>query len=488
MAVSPGVPGVFTPGIISQMTGFASSSYALAQGAIGALSAGLSDTDIDLPDVPDIPEIRPDTAPAFTGEPADNPEAPVEPSLATYNMPLEPSYSFPSVPTLSNFIFPSFVDGTISPMAATMPAVNFAVPNIASITADDISYDTLFTTVKNKLENNILNGGTMLDAVVEADIWQRNLERDQQALQDAVDKVTGQWAKFGFSLPDGLLAGSILGINTEYMNKSLDRSREIAVKQAELEQAGMFKSLELGVSFENMALSSLNEFAKRRLEAAKANGDILVAVFKERVNLFNASVEAFKADAIVYKTTIEAEVARAEVYKAKMAGLQIQAQVDESKVKIYAAQIGAIEQLANIYNTKVKAVAIMYDAEKVKVELFKGQVDAYAASLDALTKQYIGSIEAFKGEVQAYATKNDVSIKNADVASRVNLAVYEASVKLMETTARIAEVQAQVRMEGLKGAAQAASNLAAGAMSAIHASVSDAYQNSYQAVHSFQEK
>jgi hypothetical protein len=328
----------------------------------------------------------------------------------------------------------------------------------------------------------------MLDPVIEAAIWQRNLERDQQALQDAVDKVTGQWAKFGFSLPDGLLSGSILAVNNEYMNKSLDRSREIAVKQAELEQTGMFKSLELGVSFENMALSHLNEFAKRRLEAAKANGDILVAVFKERVNLFNASVEAFKADAIVYKTTIEAEVARAEVYKAKMAGLQVLAQVDENRVKIYTAQIGAIEQLVNMYNTQVKAVATMYEVEKVKVELFKGQVDAYAAQLDALTKKYIGAVEAYKGKIQAYSSNNDVNIKVADGQTRINVAQYEASVKLMEATARIAEVQAQVKMEGLKGAAQAASNLAAGAMSAIHASVSDSFQNSYQAVHSFQEK
>jgi hypothetical protein len=319
----------------------------------------------------------------------------------------------------------------------------------------------------------------MLDPTVEADIWNRDLERHEQALQDIVDKTTGQWAKMGFSLPDGLLAGNLLAINTEYLNKRLDRSREISVKQAELEQTGIFKSLELGISFENIVMSSLSEFGKRRLEAAKANGDILIAVFKERVNLFNTNLEAFKADALVYKTNIEAEIARVEVYKAKMVALQTLAQVDESKVKIYAAQIGAIEQLVNVYNTEVKAVATMYEAEKVKIELFKGQIDAYTAKMDSLTKIYVGSIEAFKGQVQAYAAKNEVSIKNTEVGARIGIAEYEASVKLMESTARISEASAQVRMEGLKGAAQASSNLAAGAMSAIHASVSDSYQNSY---------
>ena len=480
-------PGVFTPGVIEQMKGYATSSYVLAQGAISALGGSIPVTAPTVPPAPLPIDIDRSNEPEFNEVADSGPASPSDPSIATYSMPNAPPYSVPSVPTLSNFTIPSFVDGTINPMTATMPDIDFGVPNIASITADDISYDTLFTTVKNKLESNILNGGTMLDPVIEAAIWQRNLERDQQALQDAVDKVTGQWAKFGFSLPDGLLSGSILAVNNEYMNKSLDRSREIAVKQAELEQTGMFKSLELGVSFENMALSHLNEFAKRRLEAAKANGDILVAVFKERVNLFNASLEGFKTNAIVYKATIEAEVARAEVYKAKMAGLQVLAQVDENRVKIYTAQIGAIEQLVNMYNTQVKAVATMYEVEKVKVELFKGQVDAYAAQLDALTKKYIGAVEAYKGKIQAYSSNNDVNIKVADGQTRINVAQYEASVKLMEATARIAEVQAQVKMEGLKGAAQAASNLAAGAMSAIHASVSDSFQNQYQAIHSYQE-
>ncbi|MBU2049351.1 MAG: hypothetical protein KKH61_10290, partial [Gammaproteobacteria bacterium] len=46
---------------------------------------------------------------------------------------------------------------------------------------------------------------------------------------------TSMWAKKGWSLPDGLLAHSLSEVQKEYMNKGLDRSREIAIKQADLE-------------------------------------------------------------------------------------------------------------------------------------------------------------------------------------------------------------------------------------------------------------
>ena len=478
-STSGGPPG-FTGAAFTLMSGIAQGAVTSANSAITALttaanfSVSLSPPSISTGSLP-----GPGSGPSFSGAEPSIGEGPYVPIIQTYSMPSVPSYVLPTIPTLHDFTIPDFVDGTIHPITTTLPSINFVVPDIGAITADEVVQDSLFGTVRDRLESNILNGGTMLNPVVEADIWNRDLERNEQALQDSVDKVTAQWAKLGFSLPDGLLAGNLLAVNNEYMNKRLDRSREIAVKQAELEQTGIFKSLELGVKFEDIVMVSLNEFARRRLEAEKANGDILLAVFKERVNLYNSNLEAFKADALVYKTSIEAELERAEVYKAKLSALQTLVQVDESKVKIYTSQIAAVEQLVNMYNTEVKAVATMYEAERVKVELFKGQVEAYAAKIDAQMKGFVGRVEAFRGMVEGYAAGQRVTIANAETVSRVAVAQYEANVKLLEATARVAEVGAQVRIEGLKGAAQAASNLAAGAMSAIHASINDSYQESY---------
>jgi hypothetical protein len=471
-------PYVFTGEVITAMQGYASSAYSTARSAIGALSSAIN---INIPTMPSAPSLSPmaePKLPTLTGAAPSAETAPSVPSIGTFSAPPSPSYSMPSVPTMSVFAIPEYIPGEIAGITTSIPVNDITVPSISSIDVTETAQDSLFGAIRDKLETNILDGGTMLDPTVEADIWNRDLERQEQALQDIIDKTTTQWAKLGWSLPDGLLAGQILAINNEYINKRLDRSREISVKQAELEHTGLFKSLELGVNFEQIVTASANEFAKRRLDGAKINMDILVEVFKTKVMLYNSNLEAFKADVEVYKASIQAEMANAEVYKSKISALMALAQLDESKVKVYTAQIAAIGQMVDMYNTQVKAVATMYEAEKIKIESYKAQVEAYATSTDAATKRYVGSVQAYSAEIQGVTAIAEASNKNIEVQGRVAIAQYEASIKLMETTARMTEAEANLKMEGLKAAAQSSSNLAAGAMAAIHASVSDSFNSS----------
>jgi len=306
------------------------------------------------------------------------------------------------------------------------------------------------------------------------------LERHEQALQDAVDKVTSQWAKLGFSMPDGLLSGSIIAINNEYTNKRLDRSREIAVKQAELEQVGMFKSLELSISLEQVVMGSFNEYAKRVFEASKATADVTIEIYKQRVVQFNAMLEAYKTDVMVYKTQIEAEMARAEAYKARITGLQVIAQIDETKIKAYTSHVEAIGKLVDLYKTEIQAVGLMYDAEKTKIERYKSQVDAYIANIDAITKKYAAEIEGFKAYIQAYSASADSQTKLLDVSTRAKIAEIEATIKEWEIEMRLAQENNTLRLEALKIVAATSSNLAAGAMSAMNISASYGYQSQYQ--------
>jgi hypothetical protein len=468
---------VYTGEAMAFLQGYATQAFTAAQSAIAALGGGYTSPTIEGVQDPDQIEISIGQEPTLSLNPPTIKTGPIEPSVESFPMPNKPAYSTPAVPVMHAISIPDFVDISIPGMTATLPTLDFGVPDISTIEAPASTEDDLYAAIRSKLISNILDGGTMLDSAVENDIWNRDLERHEQALQDIVDKTTSQWAKFGFSLPDGLLAGNLLAINNEYLNKKLDRSREISIKQAEFEHTGLFKSIEMGIGFEKIAMDSMNEFARRRLEAAKANGDILIAVFKERVNLFNSRLELFKSDAVVFKTRTEAEIARAEVYKAKIGALVLVSQIDENQVKVYSAQISAIEQLVNIYNVEVKAVATQYEAEKNKIEVFKSRVVAYAAEVEALMKQYAIGVEGFKSQVQAFASVAEVEIKSADAKTRVAIGKYEADIKKMEAQARLDENSAAVRMDGLKAAAQAASNLAAGALSAIHAQVSDSYQN-----------
>ena len=486
---------VYTGGAMTFLQGFATSAFNTSKGYLDALYNYVSEEiNTTAPainvDVAQSIEIDPALAAAKPDAPADSqyPTLPSEPSVSTFDFPTKPVYTLPSLPTLTDIVIPDFIEGSISSISSVLPTMDFNVPSVSEIVTTEATQDSLFQTIKARIESNILAGGTMLDPTVEADIWNRDLERNEQALQDAIDKTIGQWAKLNFSAPDGLLAGSLIAINNEYTNKRLDRSRDIAIKQAELEHTGLFKSLELGISLENILMVSQNEYAKRILDASKATADVTITLFRERVVRYNALLETYKSDVIAYKTSIEAEAVRAEVYKARLSGAQTIANIDESRVKAYTAQIAGVEQLVNIYNTEVKAIAIMYEAENQKITRYRVMVEAYVAAIDGITKKYLGEVDAYKAYIQSWVATSDSQTRLLDLKARADIAELEATIREWEIQLRLIQEATNVKLEALKTVAQTSSNLAAGALSAIHASVSDSYQNSYQQTHYYTEK
>lgn len=461
---------------------YAADAFKLAEEYINDLNGYIVGTISTIPPAINI-DVPTSIDPTVIGEipvaPENYPSVPNAPGTSDHAFPNAPTYTLPTVPTLHDIVLPEFFDRTIQPSTMALPVLDFDFAAINQIQDGGLTTDdNLVPVVRTKLQRNIDSGGTMLDPQVETDLWNRDLERNEQALQDAIDKLTAQWAKLGWSVPDGLLAGSLLGVNNEYMNKRLDLSRLIAVEQAKLEQAGMFKSLEIAVSLEQILIGNMNDYAKRVFETSKATADVTVAIFRERVNMYNASLTAFKTDVDAYKVRVEAESLRAEVYKARLSGMQIIAGIDETNVKIYTAEIGALQQMTDVYKTNVQAVAVMYEAEKQKIEMFKTQVDAYAAEVKSITEQYAAQVEGFKAYLSAWVASSDSQTKLIDVGVRAQIATVEATIKEWEVQLKLIQENVALKLEALKAVAQTASNVAAGALSAAHASASLGFQGS----------
>jgi hypothetical protein len=411
---------------------------------------------------------------------------PDAPTTSEHDFPNAPTYTLPSVPVLTDIVLPSFIDQNVSPPTTAIPIMDFDVPAVAQINDGGLTpEDALIQATKTKLIQNILLGGTMLNPTIEAAIWNRELERDEQALQDAIDKMTKQWAKLGWSLPNGVLAGTVLAINNEYINKRLTTSKDISIKQAEMEQLGLFKSIEIATSLEQLLLANQNDYAKRVFETSKATADVTIEIFKTRVARYNAMLETFKADVEGYKAAISAELQRAEVYKAKLTGAQIMAGIDETRIKVYSAQIGACQQLVDLYKTGVQATATMYEAEKTKIEGYKAKVDAYTSKIEAITKKYMLGVEGFKAYVQAYAATADVQTKVADLNLKGQVATAEARIKEWETQLKLVQENVSMRLEALKTVAQTSSNMVAGALSAMHISLGQSLSDSTEVSHNY---
>ena len=417
------------------------------------------------------------------------PEDPTPPS--DHQFPGAPSYTIPSVPVMRNITLPDFVDGLITLPTTSIPNVSVSSLGIDTLEATNISNgglapeDNLVAALRKKLTDNIISGGTMIDPTVENDIWNRDNEREEQALQDQIDKLTLQWAALGWSLPDGLLAGSFIAVNNEYMNKRLDRSREISVKQAELEQDGMFKSIELANGFERIIFENYNDYAKRVFETSKVVAEQTLQIFNGRIAGYNYLLEQFKADVEGYKAKIQAELGRVTVFKTKVEAQGLISQMNENDIKVYIAQIESCKQLVDIYKTQVSAVATQYEAEKSRIEAYKAMAEVYSVKIEAIIKKYLAGVEKLKAYVVAYTA----SINRADKINEFNLKAELANmeVKIKEWEIQLKEKHDSIAMqlEAIKSAAQISSNMVAGALSAMNIQVGQTLAEHYSTSHNY---
>jgi hypothetical protein len=415
--------------------------------------------------------------PTLIGElppvPTDWPDAPPDVATADYFFPPELAYRDPGIPSLSYIVIPGFVDGVIPPLVGKMPVSNIIIPTFETINNGGLyEEDGLVQAAKTKLTNNIVYGGTMINPTVEADLWNRDRERREQALRDAKDKIMAHWSKLNWTLPDGLLSGMLLAVENEYMNKDLDASRDIAIKQADLEQKGMFESLKLGIDLENTLINNFNEYAKRVYEASKTTVDVTIQILKSQIDLYNSQLQAFKTSVEAYKISIEAELARVEVFKTKMLAAQIGVDIDKNRTQLYIAQLEGIAKRIDAYKTTVQAVGIKYEAEKVKIEGYKARVDVFTSKNDVIVKKFMSQVDLFKGFVEAYKASASVQTEMGNMEQKGQIAVLDATLKAWEVQLNVTTEDVKVRLQALETAAKTTSNLAAGAMAAGHAAVS----------------
>ena len=394
--------------------------------------------------------------------------------------PVKPTYANPVLGEMHDITLPDIPTINFPTMDITPPVYNIPAPKQWNFDVNNIliSDDPLVMECISRLTNNIRYGGTGLTPAIEADIWDRDLERNEQTLEDSIDKAVTAWAKMGFSLPDGMLAHSIAELQKEYENRRIDRSREIAIKQAELEQTNLFKSLELASNLMAHIIGLEIEYEKLVLEAQNLTAKYANEYIGMQIEVYKAQVEAYRIRAQVYETLIRSELAKVEVYKAQLEGQKLIGEINEQTVKIYSERMRAISILIDAYKSEIQAMTAELEMEKTKIEANKLQFDAWAKKADVAIAKYNGEVEQYKAASMVNISKAELLSKQAEAEARINLAYVELKVKSLEANNREMDLKAQISMQAMKGVADAYSSMASGLMAALSARASMSYSES----------
>lgn len=446
-----------------------------------------------LPNQPTLPNI------VFSAPTAPGDWTPVEPVIAiddftatepTINLPAVYSPSFGAAPTVAA---PNAVALPASPtLAAVVKPVYLAlntptfggvdlhqsyldklddIPTLSLVAPTPYSYalgpeyaSTLLSTLKAQLQQR-LSGGSGLAPAVEQAIWDRARSRETTIAQANQDEVMRASEAFGFHLPTGVLAAQLRGAQQDYYDKLSGLSRDVAIKQAELEQENLKQTIAQGMELEGRLIDYSYKLEAMSFESAKVYAENAIQIHNAMLDEFKSLLSAYQTYAQAYDSIIKAELAKVDVFKALLAGEQTKAEINKSLVQQYVAEIDAGMSQVKIFEAEVGAAKVLMELEQIKVAASGEQIKAYVAQINGETAKVEASkvaIEAETSKLTSYKIKADVFTAKTGVQAekaRLGLGLLnaQASIKAQQWDGYKAKVGAEserMRALGMQSSAQ----------------------------------
>lgn len=343
----------------------------------------------------------------------------------------EPSFSaLPPLPVLSSVTLPpSFVAAAVPPLPAITvddftdaPPVfsenNF--PINAGITFTPTPYQSaiLDATMARLLE--MQQGGSGLPIEAERAIFARAIDRSEADARRALDEVNAEFASRGFSEPPGILAKRVDRVRAEAAARRAGINRDLSIQVHTVAVENLRFSVTQSIALIQTLINEHTAHQGLALQAEQATVQAVIDVMNARINVFNAAQNAWKTQADVYLTRIQAkraevdlfraqidaELGRISAYRAEIEAAIAQNQLNRDNVEIYVAQLGAIRTEAEIYNAQVNAVRARIEAHAQQVAIVEAEAKAYTAQMSGVSAQIDADkarIDAFTAEVQGYA-------------------------------------------------------------------------------------
>lgn len=371
--------------------------------------------------IPDAPEFL-DRAPTLLDITVPDPvtaDLPVAPDLVDVIVPTDINVTLPDVPTLLSLNLPDAPTLNIPLFTDSVGALP-SIPDV-SFAWSEVEYNTaLLSSLNTRLLDLVGGMSTGLTPEVENAIWNRARDRQNELTKTVIDDAAKLVASRGFKAPTGILTRLVQQALQDRANKDSDISREIMIKQAELEQSNFQFSVNSAIQLESQLISNFNQVQNRAFEAAKFTFQSVMMLFDAKINLFNADVSAFGVKVEIFKARLQAELTRLEMYKAQLEGQQIIGMINETQVRIYSAQVAAVQTNVDIFKSRVDAARAQIEAQSEKIDIYRAKLQGFESVIRAKALQfdaYATQIKAEATKVEMFGTKASAFKSQADAYS-----------------------------------------------------------------------
>jgi len=362
---------------------------------------------------------------------------PNEPQLQDISIPQEPNITIPDMPNIEDISLPDIP--TLEPISIDIDLPEF----VADIPSNVFQYSEkpYQSDLKDKLTQTIsdnLDGGTLLP---EQEMFDRAKERNQQVLNETINKAIDVWASRGFDLPNGMLEAEIDKILLDYQHSRLDLSRDIAIEQAKIRRENINNAIQEGTKLEQIEMQYATESLNRLLTSSKYFAEFAVQLYNLKVAHYNTMMDRAKTLLAIYSEKLKANLQRIEQYKSLLEGSRIKADIQNQRLRAYAYQIEAIKSHISLYQSKLDAVKTIAEVNVSKMQQYRALLDSYVAKLNAESKKidvYLGKISAYKAKIDAYTSKvRAVESENRAKEAMANIAVKKGELAIQANKAKL---------------------------------------------------
>lgn len=278
--------------------------------------------------------------------------------------------------------------------------------------------------------------------------------------------------------------------------------------------------LDARVALHNAAVAGYNA----SIERFKADADVFrtviesevakIEAYKAQVDGQRAIAEVNKAAADAYDSRVRGLLGLVEIYKAEVDAVATQAQIEKLKIESHQSEVQAYAEQARAYSARWDGFRAAVDAQQAGFKTYEIGVQAWNARLEGWSKgeqikvsrhdssiksaqlgidlhrsrvqEVLGRLQLEEGRVRALSVNSEAIARMYAAEAQVETARNDANTRAFEaaTSYHSARVQAQVQeaqikiqdasrvlsaqIEAMRGAAQALSQLAASAMSAVN--------------------
>ena len=363
----------------------------------------LGTASIDIPEAPILPEF--DESADLTIE---LPEKPLLPLLA---IPVKPVLS--SAPTVSDLILTDIESPELIPIKTDYNLPDIIYPEFDAIAPLEFDLDvdtTPFTYEEEAYTDELLekviavllgrlDGGTGLNSTVEQAIWDRGKDREASTAIIAERTLLVERTAQGFSRPTGSILSALTAITQNLQSKLIELSRDVMIKQADLEQLNLREAIQQTMVLEATLIDQSLKISQRLFEAAKYTREFFLEVFKVEMSKYQMQVEIYKTYVQIYSSKLQAEQLKLQVFSDQLKAEDLKLGLNKSLVDIYQSQIQANKIQAEIYQIMVSAVSDKIKNEALKIDSYRSEVEAFSAMRSAQNMEMQTYIEEMKAEI-----------------------------------------------------------------------------------------